>query len=105
MRFPRHRPRWQICSRPGIPPLLFAMPHTMYPDWPLSTADLVPLPRCDGPKLKPFDFQGAQTIEFLEHVGEGLHAHVFKVQIRGQIYALKLVGATMDGCILYLGKE
>ncbi|KAH9995148.1 kinetochore Sim4 complex subunit FTA2-domain-containing protein [Xylariaceae sp. FL0662B] len=67
------------------------MPYTMYPDWPLSSADLVPLPRCDGPKLKPFDFQGAQTIEFLEHVGEGLHAHVFKVQIRGQIYALKLV--------------
>ncbi|KAI0386000.1 kinetochore Sim4 complex subunit FTA2-domain-containing protein [Hypomontagnella monticulosa] len=66
------------------------MPHTMYPDWPRSSEDLVPLPLCDGPKLKPFDFQGAQKIEFLEYIGEGLHAHVFKVQIRGQTYALKL---------------
>ncbi|KAK7428378.1 hypothetical protein QQZ08_005135 [Neonectria magnoliae] len=72
----------------------------MYPDWPLSSADLVPLPRCDGPKLKPFDFQGAQAIEFLDYLGEGLHAYAFKVRIRGQIYALKLVGAAMDGCIL-----
>lgn len=68
------------------------MAHTMYADWPLSNADLVPLPRCDGPKLDPFDFQGPHTIEFLEHAGDGLHAHVFKVQIRGQIYAPKLVG-------------
>ncbi|KAK3311993.1 hypothetical protein B0H66DRAFT_596152 [Apodospora peruviana] len=69
------------------------MPHdTMYPDWPRSSADLVPLPRgCDGPKLKPFDFQGGpQAIEFLEYAGEGLHAHLFKVRILGQIYALKL---------------
>ncbi|KAI0116470.1 kinetochore Sim4 complex subunit FTA2-domain-containing protein [Nemania sp. FL0031] len=62
----------------------------MYPDWPKSDADLVPLPKCDGPKLKPFDFQGPQKIEFLERVGEGLHAHVFKVKILGKIYALKL---------------
>lgn len=54
---------------------------------------------CIGEKLSPFDFQGTQTIKFLEHVGEGLHAHVFKVQIRGQIYALKLVGTTMDECM------
>lgn len=71
------------------------MLHTMYPDWPRSSADLVLLPRCSGPKLKPFDFSGAQTTEFLEHVGEGLHTHVFKVQIRGQIYTLKLVGVTV----------
>ena len=69
----------------------------MYPDWPRSSADLVPLPLCDGPKLNPFNFQGgAQAIEFLEYLGEGLHAHVFKVQILGQIYALKLVGTTVD---------
>lgn len=55
------------------------MPHTMYSDWPLSSADLVLLPRCDGPKLKSFDFQGVQIIEFLEHVGEGLYVYVFKV--------------------------
>lgn len=63
----------------------------MYPDWPKSAADLVPLPHCDGPKLKPFDFHGPQKIEFLEYLGEGMHAHVLKVKIRGQIYALKLV--------------
>lgn len=52
---------------------------------------MVPLPYCDGPKLKPFVFQGPQKIEFLEYLGEGLHAHVFKVKVLGQIYALKLV--------------
>lgn len=66
----------------------------MYPDWPDSAADLVPLPRCNGPKIKPFDFQGPQKIEFLEHIGEGVHAHVFKVKIKGQVYALKLVSET-----------
>lgn len=63
----------------------------MYPDWPRSKADLVPLPPCDGPKLKAFDFKGKQAIEFLEYAGEGLHAHVFKVRIKNKIYALKLV--------------
>ncbi|KAG5952846.1 hypothetical protein E4U53_007778 [Claviceps sorghi] len=62
----------------------------MYPDWPQSPADLVPLPQCDGPKLKPFPFQGPQSIQFLDYIGGGLHAHVFKVMILGQIYALKL---------------
>ncbi|KID93299.1 hypothetical protein MAJ_10732, partial [Metarhizium majus ARSEF 297] len=62
----------------------------MYPDWPESEADLVPLPLVDGPKLPPFNFQGPQAIKFIEHIGEGLHAHVFKVEILGQLYALKL---------------
>ncbi|CAM1502362.1 Fc.00g043460.m01.CDS01 [Cosmosporella sp. VM-42] len=62
----------------------------MYPDWPESAADLVPMPRCDGPKLEPFDFQGQQNMEFLEYLGEGSHSHVFKVEIQGLIYALKL---------------
>ncbi|KAH6981826.1 kinetochore Sim4 complex subunit FTA2-domain-containing protein [Ilyonectria sp. MPI-CAGE-AT-0026] len=62
----------------------------MYPVLPDSPADLVPLPLCDGPKLKPFDFQGPQQIEFLEFLGEGLHSYVFKVKIMGTIYALKL---------------
>lgn len=70
----------------------------MYPDWPKSAADLVPLPRCDGPKLGPFMFHGSQRIEFLEYIGEGSHAHVFKVRIRENIYALKLVGNTRDEC-------
>ncbi|KAI1317343.1 kinetochore Sim4 complex subunit FTA2-domain-containing protein [Xylariaceae sp. FL0255] len=68
----------------------------MYPTWPQSDEDLVPLPRCEGPKLNPFDFQGPQNILFLEHLGEGLHSHVFKVQIRRQIYALKLFRFTFD---------
>jgi Kinetochore Sim4 complex subunit FTA2 len=63
----------------------------MYPDWPESAADLVPLPHCDDLKLKPFDFQGPQKIEFLDHLGEGLHAHVFKVKILGRVYALNIV--------------
>ncbi|KAG5928424.1 hypothetical protein E4U42_000674 [Claviceps africana] len=62
----------------------------MYPDLPQSDADLVPLPHCEGPKLKPFRFEGPQKIEFLDYLGEGLHAHVFKVIISGKIYALKL---------------
>ncbi|TWU74228.1 hypothetical protein ED733_003647 [Metarhizium rileyi] len=62
----------------------------MYPDWPDSAADLVPLPQCVGPKLKPFDFRGPQKIDFLEFLGEGRHGFVFKVTILGRIYALKL---------------
>ncbi|KAH7134040.1 kinetochore Sim4 complex subunit FTA2-domain-containing protein [Dactylonectria macrodidyma] len=61
----------------------------MYPDWP-EHVPLQPQPRCIGPKLKPFDFQGPQKIEFLEYLGEGLHSHVVKVKVHGQIYALKL---------------
>ncbi|KAH9996643.1 kinetochore Sim4 complex subunit FTA2-domain-containing protein [Xylariaceae sp. FL0662B] len=68
----------------------------MYPDWPESQADLVPLPSCDGPKLRPFDFQGPQRIDFLEHLGEGTHAHVFKVNILGHTYALKLFRFVYD---------
>ncbi|KAI1443372.1 kinetochore Sim4 complex subunit FTA2-domain-containing protein [Annulohypoxylon stygium] len=62
----------------------------MYPDWPESAADLLPLPRCDGPKLEPFQFHGPQKIEFLHYISEGLVSHVFKVRIEGEIYALKL---------------
>ncbi|EOO00802.1 hypothetical protein UCRPA7_3792 [Phaeoacremonium minimum UCRPA7] len=62
----------------------------MYPDWPESDADLVPLPLCDGPKLKAFDFQGPQSIRFIDYIGSGLHSHVVKIQIKDQLYALKL---------------
>ncbi|KAK0618221.1 kinetochore Sim4 complex subunit FTA2-domain-containing protein [Bombardia bombarda] len=69
----------------------------MYPDWPETDADLVPLPQCIGPKLKPFSFQGGpQRIEFLKYLGEGSHAHVFEVKIRGQLYALKLFRFVYD---------
>ncbi|CAH0059177.1 unnamed protein product [Clonostachys solani] len=63
----------------------------LYPELPQSESDLKPLPRrIKGPQLKPFDFQGPQQIEFLEHLGDGLHSHVIKVKISEQIYALKL---------------
>ncbi|KAI0537733.1 kinetochore Sim4 complex subunit FTA2-domain-containing protein [Xylaria digitata] len=59
---------------------------------PKSAADLVPLPQCDGPKLKPFAFQVPPKIKFLDYLGEDLHSHVFKVQISGQIYAFCCIG-------------
>jgi hypothetical protein len=73
----------------------------MYPDWPESPSDLVPLPLCEGPKLEPFDFQGPQKIDFLQHIGEGSHSHVFKVEILGQIYALKLASNLRDTTSMY----
>lgn len=63
----------------------------MYPQLPKSPAHLVPLPLCEGPKLKPFDFKGPQDIEFIEELGYGQHSVVFKVRIRNKLYALKLV--------------
>jgi hypothetical protein len=63
-----------------------------YLDWPsASDTDLPPMPMCDGPKLDAFDFDGPQEITFLEEVGVGLHGVVYKVEIHGKIYALKLV--------------
>ncbi|VUC20217.1 unnamed protein product [Clonostachys rosea] len=62
----------------------------LYPELPQSGSGLIPLPRIKGPKLRPFDFQGPQRIEFLEHLGDGVHSHVIKVKILEQIYALKL---------------
>lgn len=67
----------------------------MYPKWPESDADLVPLPNIPGPKLKPFDFGGPQNIEFLEDIGEGRDAMVFKVRILGHVYALKVVSTAL----------
>lgn len=75
---------------PSQAPQTYGFP--LYPELPQSGSDLIPLPRfVKGPTLKPFDFQGPQQIEFLDHLGQGLHSHVVKVKILGQIYALKLV--------------
>lgn len=64
----------------------------MYPELPNSLTELVPLPLCDGPKLKPFKFHGdVQSITFVELLGEGAHSRVFKVEINNKLYALKLV--------------
>lgn len=73
-------------------PLLFIV----CPEHPNSPSDLVPLLQCDGPKLKPFDFKGPLNIEFLESAGSGSHSYVFKVKIRGETYALKLVSQTFS---------
>ncbi|SPO07228.1 uncharacterized protein DNG_09922 [Cephalotrichum gorgonifer] len=78
----------------------------MYPDWPDSDADLVPLPQCDGPKLRPFDFHGGpQSIKFLQYLGRGAHAHVFKVEILNQIYALKVFKFLPDDSWLTIIQE
>ncbi|RYC62666.1 hypothetical protein CHU98_g3526 [Xylaria longipes] len=56
----------------------------MYPDWPRSNADLVPLPRCDALNRS--------------RKRSSLYAHVFKVAIREQIYPLKLTRSTSAPC-------
>ncbi|KAF4952676.1 hypothetical protein FGADI_6566 [Fusarium gaditjirri] len=70
----------------------------MYPERPQSVADLVPLPQGNGPNLKAFDFQGPQQIDFLDHLGSGTHSIVFRVKIKGRIYALKLFRFPSDEC-------
>ncbi|KAK6069734.1 hypothetical protein SCUP234_10489 [Seiridium cupressi] len=49
------------------------------------------LPDVPGPRLLPFSFDGGKDdIEFIEFLGKGVHAHVWKVTINGKIYALKI---------------
>lgn len=52
-----------------------------------------PLPWFRGPKLGLFQFRddAKRDIAFLEYLGGGLHAQVFRVIIDGSIYALKVV--------------
>lgn len=52
-----------------------------------------PLPWFKGPKLGPFQFrnEAEREIEFLEHLGGGLHAEVFRAVIDGSVYAVKVV--------------
>ncbi len=51
------------------------------------------LPHFKGPKLEPFRFKdpAKPDITILEYIGRGLHSSVFKAQIDGQVYALKMV--------------
>lgn len=51
---------------------------------------LPPVPDCEGPKLHPYQPEGAPEISFLELIGQGAHGKVFKVQIDGKILALKV---------------
>lgn len=49
-------------------------------------------PQVPGPKVKQFESpNGLVKIHFIHHIGKGIHAHVWKVQIDGNIYALKIV--------------
>lgn len=51
-------------------------------------------PQVPGPKLSPFDTKGRPfKLKFLSHIGEGVHAHIWKVKINGELYALKIVCA------------
>lgn len=56
----------------------------------IAMPDLPPIPDCDGPQLQPYQSSGTPEITFLEEIGKGAHGHVFKVQIDGHIFALKV---------------
>ncbi|KAK8097777.1 uncharacterized protein PG998_013263 [Apiospora kogelbergensis] len=50
-----------------------------------------PLPPIPGPRLPQFKGRGGPLdIEFIKYLGSGVHAHVWKVRIDGDIYALKM---------------
>ncbi|KAK6840410.1 hypothetical protein PG995_016164 [Apiospora arundinis] len=49
------------------------------------------LPLAPGPKLAPFKGNPNKLeIDFIKYLGSGVHAHVWKVQIDGDVYALKM---------------
>jgi len=62
--------------------------------------DMEFLPKCNGPKLQPFQNPNT-TIEFKDLIsksdltdsfaGLGGHAHVFEISIQSKTYALKIV--------------
>lgn len=50
------------------------------------------MPYIPGPQLKQFDTKGKELdIEFVRHLGTGEHGHVWKANINGKPYALKMV--------------
>lgn len=57
----------------------------------MTAQETAGLPLGEGPKLKPFDFEGPQSIEFLEFLGRGTHSQVFKVKIDQKLLAIKVV--------------
>ncbi|KAI0513292.1 kinetochore Sim4 complex subunit FTA2-domain-containing protein [Xylaria bambusicola] len=49
------------------------------------------LPALEGPRIGPFDVLGSGfSIKFLDKLGEGSHAVVWKVEINGLVYAIKM---------------
>lgn len=53
----------------------------------------LPLPRVPGPKLGPFTPDAHAEIKFIEALGssDDLDGQVWKVEINGTVYALKMV--------------
>ncbi|KAI0596166.1 kinetochore Sim4 complex subunit FTA2-domain-containing protein [Biscogniauxia sp. FL1348] len=48
-------------------------------------------PPVPGPSIPPFHSgKGKLDITFIQHIGAGIHSHVWKVKINGAIYALKI---------------
>lgn len=55
------------------------------------------LPDVRGPKLLPFSNNDKQPeVIFIENLGSGYHAYVWKVLIDGKAYALKMVRALLQ---------
>lgn len=52
--------------------------------------NLPPVPDCEGPQLHPYQSHGTSGVTFLSEIGKGAHGHVFKVQIDGNFFALKV---------------
>jgi hypothetical protein len=56
-----------------------------------------PLPDCDGPKLECFlDDITTDNFKILGFSGSGAHAQVWKAEIHGEVYAIKIVSASPD---------
>lgn len=53
----------------------------------------LPLPQVPGPKLTPFTHDAHAEIKFIEELGspDDLDSHVWKAEINGAVYALKMV--------------
>lgn len=56
------------------------------------------MPDVDGPRLPYFSADGncEPTIELLEVIGSGLHGHVVKAKVDGEIYAIKIVSLSLE---------
>lgn len=62
-----------------------------------------PLPDCDGPKLECFlDDITTGNFKILGFLGAGCHSQVWKAEIYGEVYAIKIVNAPFDQSPSYL---
>lgn len=49
------------------------------------------LPPIPGPKINQFTVDGSIDLVFLQKLGDGSDSSVYKVEISGQVYSLKVV--------------